>query len=155
MKVLKIVGWTLLALLIIAQFVAPGPPENKEDNPGDLIANGLATPEVAQLLKNSCYDCHSNEVVYPWYSHVAPVSLLVRHDVLEGRDELNFSEWQDAYDKRRKLRKLKEVGEVIEEGEMPLGIYTLMHPGAKLSESDQEMLIEWAKETSAKVMEMD
>lgn len=155
MKVLKIVGGVLLAAFIIAQFVAPGPPENKENNPGDLITNGFADAEVAQLLKASCYDCHSNEVNYPWYSYVAPVSILVRKDVVEGTDELNFSEWVEGYDKRRKLRKLKEVGEVIEEGEMPLDIYTLMHPSTKLTEEQQKMLIDWSKEASAKVMEMD
>jgi hypothetical protein len=155
MKTWKIVGLVIVGLLLIAQFVVPGPPENKPDNPGDLIASGLADAEVAQLLKASCYDCHSNEVHYPWYSYVAPVSILIRHDVLEGTEELNFSEWQEAYDKRRKLRKLKEVGEVIEEGEMPLGIYTLLHPGARLSEDQQKMLIDWSKEASAKVMEMD
>ena len=151
MKVLKIIGGLLLAALIIAQFVAPKPPANQEENPSDLIENGLADGQVAQLLKNSCYDCHSNQVNYPWYSNVAPISLLVRHDVLEGKEELNFSEWQD-YDKRRKLRKLKEVGEVLEEDEMPLGIYTIIHQGAKLSEADKALLTEWSEELMKRTM---
>lgn len=151
MKVLKIIGGLLLAALIIAQFVAPKPPANQEENPGDLIENNLADGEVAQLLKNSCYDCHSNQVNYPWYSYIAPVSILVRHDVIEGKEELNFSEWQD-YDKRRKLRKLKEVGEVLEEDEMPLGIYTLIHQGAKLSDAEKDLLIEWSEDLMKKTM---
>lgn len=151
MKVLKIIGGLLLAALIIAQFVAPKPPTNLEENPGDIIENGLADGQVAQLLKNSCYDCHSNQVNYPWYSNVAPISLLVRHDVLEGKEELNFSEWQD-YDKRRKLRKLKEVGEVLEEDEMPLGIYTIIHQGAKLSEADKALLTEWSEDLMKRTM---
>lgn len=151
MKVLKIIGGLLLAALIIAQFVAPKPPANLEENPGDIIENGLADGQVAQLLKNSCYDCHSNQVNYPWYSNVAPISLLVRHDVLEGKEELNFSEWQD-YDKRRKLRKLKEVGEVLEEDEMPLGIYTIIHQGAKLSEADKALLTEWSEDLMKRTM---
>lgn len=151
MKILKIIGGLLLVALIIAQFVAPKPPANQEENPGDLIENNLAEGEVARLLKNSCYDCHSNQVNYPWYSYVAPVSILVRHDVIEGKDELNFSEWQD-YDKRRKLRKLKEVGEVLEEDEMPLGIYTFIHQGAKLSEADKALLTEWSEDLMKKTM---
>lgn len=151
MKILKIAGGILLLVLIIAQFVAPGPPPNREENPGDIIENNLADGQVAQLLKSSCYDCHSNQVHYPWYSYVAPVSLLIRHDVVEGKDELNFSEWQD-YDKRRKLRKLKEVGEVLEEDEMPLGIYTLLHREAKLSDADKQLLIEWSENLMKQVM---
>lgn len=152
MKVLKIIGWVLLGLLVIAQFALPKPPPNETNNPGDLIASGLADTQVAGLLKNSCYDCHSNEVNYPWYSKIAPVSMLVRHDVLEGKEELNFSTWQD-YDKRRMLRKLKEIKEVLEEGEMPLGIYTLMHPGAKLSDADKELLTNWANGLTEQVMQ--
>lgn len=151
MKLLKIIGGLLLGALIIAQFIAPSPPANVEENPGDLIENGLAEGQVAQLLKNSCYDCHSNQVNYPWYSYVAPVSILVRHDVVEGKEELNFSEWQD-YDKRRKLRKLKELGEVLEEDEMPLKIYTFLHQGAKLSEEDKEVLIDWSKDLMKQTM---
>ena len=151
MKVLKIIGGLLLVALIIAQFVGPKPPANQEDNPGDIIENGLADAQVAQLLKNSCYDCHSNQVNYPWYSYVAPISFLVNHDVVEGKEELNFSTWQD-YDKRRKLRKLKEVGEVLEEDEMPLGIYTLIHQGAKLSDEEKKLLINWSEDLAKQTM---
>lgn len=151
MKVLKIIGGLLLVALIIAQFFSPKPPANQDDNPGDIIENGLVEGQVAQLLKNSCYDCHSNQVSYPWYSYVAPVSFLVNRDVEEGKEELNFSEWQD-YDKRRKLRKLKEVGEVLEEDEMPLGIYTLIHQGAKLSDEEKALLISWSEKLAMQTM---
>lgn len=151
MKPLKISGALLLLVFIIAQFIAPRPPANQAENPGDLIENGLAEAEVAQLLKKSCYDCHSNQVNYPWYSNIVPVSLLVRHDILEGRDELNFSEWMNL-EKRRKLRKLKEVAEVLEEDKMPLGIYTFIHREAKLSETDKALLTDWSKGLIQKTM---
>lgn len=101
--------------------------------------------EVKALLKRACYDCHSNETKWPWYTNVAPVSWLVAHDVDEGRHELNFSEWS-SYEPKRQAHKLEETEEMIEKGEMPLGIYVVMHAEAKLSEAEKKTLIDWAKQ---------
>lgn len=98
------------------------------------------SPQTRELAKRSCFDCHSNEVVYPWYSNVAPISWLVQRDVEEGRSRLNFSEW-NASD-RRASRAAEEVGEVISEGEMPLPIYLIQHQDAKLSEIEKQILID-------------
>src|SRR5512144_3173408 len=77
-----------------------------------------APPEVRAVLRRACYDCHSNETVWPWYSRVAPVAWLVARDVREGREELNFSTW-DRYATKQQVKKLKESWEEIAEGEMP------------------------------------
>ncbi len=131
-------------LFLAIQFVPNELPTVTEDNPGDLIQSGLVEESAATILKKSCYDCHSNETVYPWYSHVAPASWLVAKDIREAREELNFSTWQD-YDLMDKLGKLDDAYIEVEEGKMPMGIYTLMHPSAKLDASQRQTLLDWAE----------
>lgn len=108
----------------------------------DFISMMDPPAEVETILRTSCYDCHSNETNYPWYSNVAPVSWWVEHHIEEGREELNFSEW-GTYDAERKEHKLEECAEEVEEGEMPLQPYTITHGNAKLSEEQRELLEEW------------
>jgi hypothetical protein len=107
-----------------------------------------APPAVHALLKQACYDCHSNETVWPWYSRVAPVSWLVASDVEEGRRELNFSAW-GRYPKARQLKKLKRSITEINDGEMPLWYYLPLHPAARLSETDRNVLLKFFEEQSA------
>lgn len=90
-----------------------------------------------------CYDCHSNETVWPWYSGIAPVSWLVARDVRKGREELNFSTW-DRYTTKQQVEKLKESWEEVEEGEMPLWFYLPVHRDAVLSAEDRAVLRKWA-----------
>lgn len=102
-----------------------------------------APPEVMAILRRSCFDCHSNETVWPWYAYVAPVSWLVVHDTDEGRAELNFSHWGDLTENARSS-KASEMVEEIEEGEMPLEQYLWMHSDAKLSPAELEVLRRWS-----------
>lgn len=139
-KILLIV----LAIVIIIQFIPADLPVVILDNPNDLIANNDIPENIEAILRTSCYDCHSNETVYPWYSYVSPVSLLVSRDTRIGRDELNFSEWEKL-DKIEKAEMLDEIAEEIEEGEMPMKIYPITHPDAKLSDSDREEMVLWAE----------
>ncbi len=98
------------------------------------VNGDIAAPaQIDALLTRACYDCHSNQTRWPWYSQVAPVSWLVAHDVTLGRKELNFSEWGSYYPQTRK-RKLQWMGRVMREGSMPPWSYRLMHPGARLTE---------------------
>jgi hypothetical protein len=101
-----------------------------------------APPQVESMLRRACYDCHSNETHWPWYSAVAPVSWLVVHDVDFGRKEIDFSEWQSYYPKTRR-RKLEWMRRALQEGVMPPWPYRLMHPGARLSNQDRAMLEQW------------
>ncbi|MDP1830269.1 MAG: heme-binding domain-containing protein [Archangium sp.] len=118
-----------------------------QENPP--VTGDIGAPaEVATLLKRSCYDCHSNETKWPWYSQVAPVSWLVSKDVNDGRKHLNFSEWQ-GYEEGRKLKKFKEVAEEVDEGEMPMAIYLPLHPEAKLTDAEKKLLVDWAKRNGA------
>lgn len=136
----KKIGIGIVAFLIIAQFF-----RIDKENPAviaenDFIVAEKVDPKVAHLLKASCYDCHSNESAYPWYTNIAPVSWWVKNHINEGREELNFSDWSE-YSDRRKHHKLEECIELIEEGEMPLSTYTLMHGDAKLDDAQQQLLI--------------
>ena len=100
--------------------------------------------KIADIFERSCYDCHSNETVWPWYSKVAPVSWIMVSDVNEGREYLNFSEW-DKYSPEKKAEKIKEIWEEVEEGEMPFWYYVSLHPEAKLSDGDKADIKEWSE----------
>jgi hypothetical protein len=121
-------------------------PSHRENPP---VETEVAAPaEVRAILHRACYDCHSNETVWPWYARVAPVSWLIERDVREGRREVNFSTW-NRNDARRQARKWKEIQEQIEKREMPPWIYTALHGEARLSEADREALRDWAGRPSA------
>ena len=114
------------------------------DNPiiessAEIVLDG----EVKQIIQTACYDCHSNQTNWPWYSYVAPVSWLVAYHVHQGREEINFSQW-NLYSDKRMDRKLREIIEEIEEEEMPLPIYLLTHSEADIDANQREILINWA-----------
>ncbi len=137
-KWLKRVGGGLIVLLIVLQFVPverTNPPDHREF---------MAPADVQAILRRACYNCHSNETVWPWYSKVAPVSFLLANDVKEGRREVNFSTWEKATE-QRKARKLKEIVKEVESGDMPPWYYVPLHPEAKLSPADRKTIIAWAK----------
>jgi Haem-binding domain len=113
------------------------------DNP-PVTSAVTAPPAVVSILKRSCYDCHSHETIWRWYTYVAPVSWLAGHDVHDGRRHLNFSAWAgDPPNIRQK--QMREFVETIQEGEMPPWYYTPVHPAARLSPQDANVLIEWAR----------
>jgi Haem-binding domain len=136
----------LVLVLLIIQLIPNELPSASHDNAGDITKTGLVSQDVAILLKTSCYSCHSNETVYPWYSYVAPSSWLVASDVREGREELNFSTWQD-YDISKMLGKLDDISSEVGEDRMPMKIYTLMHPSANLDATQREVIVAWAEAT--------
>ena len=102
-----------------------------------------ASPEIKAILKRACYDCHSHETIWPGYSRVAPISWLLAWDVAEGREELNFSTW-NRYGQKKRKKMIKEIWEEVEEGEMPPWFYIPLHPEARLSEQDRDVLRDWA-----------
>ena len=97
---------------------------------------------VQHLLKNSCYDCHSNNTIYPWYNKIQPVSLFLEHHIKKGKKELNFSEF-GSYSKRRQKSKINSIISQIRDDEMPLWTYTFLHQNAKLSKIQKEELLNW------------
>lgn len=133
----------IIALLLLIQFFRIDKTTTPVDPQKEFIAmNPPADDEVKDLLRIACYDCHSNQPSYPWYTNIAPVSWWVKHHINEGQHELNFSEW-GSYSEKRKNHKLEECIEMIEEGEMPLASYTWMHQGAKLTDAQKLKLVEF------------
>ncbi|OQX80803.1 MAG: hypothetical protein B6D61_01550 [Bacteroidetes bacterium 4484_249] len=142
----------LILILLVIQFIPSGLPDN---NPvaGQDIHDLISVPEnVSLILRNACYDCHSQEVKYPWYSYVAPVSFLVARDIRVGREELDFSKWGELT-KRKQIKLLSEISEDVEDGEMPMKIYPPLHPEARLTQEDIDLIIEWTEQTSEKILE--
>jgi len=146
-RVGKVLRWSavVVALLFLgAQAYRPDRTNPAVDARKTMRANTQMTPEVEAILRRSCNDCHSSETVWPWYSNVAPASWFLQHHVDEGRRELSFSEWA-TYTKRKRERKLHEMCEQVESGEMPLKSYLPLHPSARLSDEDKRVLCDWTK----------
>jgi hypothetical protein len=101
-------------------------------------------PAVAASLRRACWDCHSNETIWPWYSRIAPVSWLVAHDVDHGREHLNFSTWTDLPPKKQ-AKAYEEIVEVLEDDEMPLWLYDVAHPDVRLDAASRQAIIHWAR----------
>lgn len=106
----------------------------QRDNPSVVDEPKWDSPQTRELAKRACFDCHSDETVWPWYAYVAPMSWLVTSDVQEGRARLNFSEWS-------RRGRVHEIGEVISEGAMPPPYYLPMHPNAQLTDAEKQQLI--------------
>jgi len=115
----------------------------RRDNPPVEFEVG-APDEVHVILRRACYDCHSNETRWPWYSRVAPVSWLVARDVTRGREDLNFSDWP-VFDFEAQEHALADIAKQIDRRRMPLPIYVAMHPHARLSEAERSTLLDWAR----------
>lgn len=125
------------------QFVPSELPPSSSRPASDLLGSGVIPDDVASMLKTSCYDCHSVETRYPWYSHVAPVSWLVAKDVREGREELNFSDWS-TLSRRKKVSRLEDIKEMVAEGDMPMPIYLALHWDARLTDAQRQRLADWS-----------
>lgn len=136
-KALAIVSGAILVIFVAIQFV----PVELSNPPVE--GEVPAPPEVRSILRRACYDCHSNESVWPWYSRIAPVSWLLAHDVKEGRRELNFSTW-NRLETKKQVKKMHESWEEVDEGEMPPWFYLVPHRDAVLSATDREELRAWS-----------
>lgn len=149
MKTILKAGVLIIGVGVVAmQFIARPDRVNPVEDPRVALSSRLdVPPDVQAILDRSCNDCHSNRTVWPWYSSVAPVSWLVAHDVEEGRRHLNFSEW-GTYPVKRQAAKLEMISGEVDNGEMPLKVYVLMHRSAALTEADKDRLCDWAAAVS-------
>lgn len=146
MKIVKKILLVLLVVLVILQFFRPA--KNISEEPIATIFEKETQPnkEIAAILENKCYDCHSNNTVYPWYSEVAPISYWIDGHIEEGKEHFNVSQW-DTYDLEKKEHKMEELVEEVEEDKMPEGSYTWIH--GSLSEEEKEKIIAWGKKVRA------
>jgi len=149
---LKVVLVILFLIFAGLQFLRPNfvnPPIIESNT----LESDLNVPnEVNAILQRSCKDCHTNKTNYPWYANIQPIGWYLANHIKEGRRELNFSEWKN-FSNQRKRRKLKEICEEVESREMPLRSYLLVHREAGLSDEDIRILCEWTKAEIAKIPE--
>ena len=144
MKIVKIIALILLVGFVGIQFVPTDLNQSNTVPKTDFVLVNNTPENISTLLQESCYDCHSNNTQYPWYNKVQPVAWFLEDHIDEGKAELNFNEW-DAYSNRRKKSKLKSITSQINDNEMPLASYTLIHKGAKLSKSEKALIIDYMK----------
>ena len=135
----------LLVVLVAIQFFQIDKTNPVADEKLDFLVMNNTSPEIATQIKASCYDCHSNQSVYPAYTYVQPVGWFVKNHIQEGKEHLNFSEFGN-YSAKKQAHKLEESYEMIEKGEMPLSSYTIIHKEAVLDEAQQTALISYFKE---------
>lgn len=144
MKIVKKIAIVLVVVLATIQFF-PAKRNISEAAAAGNISNVYTTSdEVKEILAVSCNDCHSNNTTYPWYSNIQPVGWWLGHHVDEGKQGLNFDEFA-TYSPRRQYHKLEETEEMVNEGEMPLSSYTLVHKDAVLTQQQKEALLNWIK----------
>ena len=146
MSRIKKIGLSVLVIFIAIQFIQPA--HNKSD--GILITDiskMVAIPDSVQvILKNACYDCHSNNTSYPWYSNIQPMGWLMAKHIKQGRAVLNFSEFGN-YSPRKQLSKLTGIANSIRDGNMPLASYKWMHKNARLDSIEKALIINWVQQS--------
>lgn len=130
-RIILIILVCLVGLFLLIQLVPYG---HQHTNPPAIQEPNWDSPQTRELAQRACFDCHSNEVNWPWYSNIAPASWVVQHDVDEGRRSLNFSDWS-------RVREPFEIPEVISGGRMPPLQYSLMYSSARLSQAEKDALI--------------
>ncbi len=149
-KRMKSIFGGLLAVLVVMQFFQIDKTNPEYNAANDFLNSAQPPAGVAETMKNACYDCHSYQTKYPWYTYVQPVGWWVKNHIEEGREHLNLSLW-GGYSAKRKNHGLEEMQEMVEEGEMPLNSYTWGHPEARLTGDQRNALISFFKETRDKL----
>ena len=134
----------VIIILVVIQFIHPKKNVSTEILPSDITKATTVPNDVLEVLKMACYDCHSNNTIYPWYNNIQPVAFWLNKHVNNGKMKLNFSEFGE-YTAERKAKKIREIVHEIEEGDMPLKSYTLIHRNTILSNAQKELVINWAK----------
>jgi len=142
MSRLKKIVLALLIAVIIIQFIQPVRNESKQITASDFASIYAVPTDVQTNLQNACYDCHSNHTNYPWYSVVQPMAWILRRHISNGKEGLNFSAF-GTYTARRKMSKLKAIASQVQDDEMPLSSYLLMHKKARLNTAQKIIITDW------------
>jgi len=129
----------LIVIFVLMQFFRIDKNNPEFDPANDFIASMNPPQDIANMLKVACYDCHSNETRYPWYTNIAPLSWWIKDHINEGRRELNFSMWK-TFNERRSNHKMKEGDEKVKDHDMPLKSYLIMHDDARLTDEQRKQL---------------
>ena len=150
-RVLKLAGLGIIVLLIVLQFFHPEPNNAPLDPEQDMLSMVSPPDSLAILIRGSCYDCHSNQTSYPWYSRISPVSWYLNKHIVKGKEEVNFSVY-GAMGKADKIGLFADFCDVLDAGSMPLQSYKLIHKEARLTQEERETLCNWTEREALKVM---
>lgn len=145
--------WMLVLLVVLfvgIQFARPARTNPPEEFSNTIFADATVWQDAPKTIERACTDCHSSRTRWPWYSNVAPVSWQVAHDVVEGREHMNFSNWA-AYDRMRKAALLEDVCKLVKAHSMPLPIYITMHKEAKLTDQERQEICAWSEGARARL----
>ncbi len=151
---LKKITYGLIALVVVMQFIRPSRNEAAGPFEKNITKQFPMNTEVEAALQKSCYDCHSNQTKYPWYSMVQPLGWWLQHHVDEGKEHLNFHEFL-SYTPKKQDHKLEEIEEAVRDGWMPLDSYSWIHKDAVLNEKEKSAIIAWVKESRQKIQPSD
>jgi hypothetical protein len=141
-KILKRIFQLLLLAFIAIQFFRPEKNIAAMASVNNISAKYAVPENVHAIFKVSCYDCHSNNTKYPWYNNIQPVAWWLKNHVDEGKREINFDEFA-TYSPRRQYKKFREINSQLEQDEMPLQSYTIIHGDAKLSKEQKVLVYTW------------
>ena len=142
-KILLFIG----IVFITIQFIQPAHNKSGQVLPTDFTKVYAVPSNVQPILQNACYDCHSNNTNYPWYSNIQPMAWMMARHIKNGKEKLNFSEF-GSYSSRRQISKLKGIANQIKDDEMPLSSYKLMHSKASITNEEKDLLINWFNKTA-------
>jgi mono/diheme cytochrome c family protein len=140
----RAIGILILILAAVFALIQLVPYGRAHDNPAVQSTPNWDSPQTEALARRSCFDCHSNETIWPWYSNIAPASWLIQRDVDEGRLYLNFSVW-DGY-----RNQAGEIVEIVQEGEMPPFQYFILHPNARFTDAERQQFIQGIQTTATR-----
>ena len=143
-KPAKIVCIVLIGVLVLTQFFQPERNKGTIDPTLDLLGITSIPDSLAAILRNSCYDCHSDHTDYPWYSKISPVSWFLEKHIEDGKEKLNMSKFGEL-EKSRKIGVLADICDVIETGSMPLKSYLVIHGHARVNEQEREAICVWSE----------
>ncbi|MCL6218828.1 heme-binding domain-containing protein [Zunongwangia pacifica] len=143
-KISSIFLISMVLVIVALQFFKPSKNISKEISNNDILKVEDLPRDISRILMTSCYDCHSNNTKYPWYSEITPVNFFLDSHVKDGKKHLNFSEWAKL-STEKKAHKVEEIGEEVERGKMPLDSYVWLHEEAKITEAQKQLLLDWVR----------
>jgi hypothetical protein len=146
MRLAKKILLLSVILFIAIQFIRPDRNQSTQVLSTDISQVVTIPDTVLTVLKNACFDCHSNNTEYPWYSNVQPMGWLMAYHIKQAKGQLNFSEF-GSYSQRRQVSKLDGIANSIKDDIMPLKSYKIMHKSAQLSADEKSLLINWAQQS--------
>jgi hypothetical protein len=146
MNRVKQILFVVLIGFIAIQFMQPARNQSGQVLQTDISKTYSIPDNAYTLFKNACYDCHSDNTSYPWYSNIQPIGWILAKDIENGKAKLNLSEF-GSLSSRRQISRLQQIENQIKDGTMPLPAYQLLHPSARLTEEEKRLLIDWIEKT--------